>query len=128
MSIMTNDQRSAIDRKGRRGLRAKGVSHLIYAKFIYGNKRRSSLVEFKRRNGFQQIKLSQVLHSVNTERETIRLAATVQRLQRVDARANLATILSLRAWYYKTDLHQAHFTTAEIRRCSLMLERLISNQ
>jgi hypothetical protein len=33
----------------------KGISHLIYGKFIYGNKRRSSLVEFKRRNGFQQV-------------------------------------------------------------------------
>src|SRR5438067_265430 len=34
----------------------KGVSHLIYGQFIYGNKRRSSLVEFKRRNGFQQVR------------------------------------------------------------------------
>jgi hypothetical protein len=34
----------------------KGISLLIYGKFIYGNKRRSSLVEFKRRNGFQQIR------------------------------------------------------------------------
>ena len=33
----------------------KGISHLIYGQFIYGNKRRSSLVEFKRRNGFEQI-------------------------------------------------------------------------
>ena len=32
----------------------KGISHLIYGKFIYGNKRRSSLVEFKRRNGFSR--------------------------------------------------------------------------
>src|SRR4029077_1221269 len=33
----------------------KAISHLIYTKFVYGNKRRSSLVEFKRRNGFQQV-------------------------------------------------------------------------
>ena len=33
----------------------KGISHLIYGQFIYGNKRRSSLVEFKRRNGFEQV-------------------------------------------------------------------------
>ena len=33
----------------------KGISRLIYTKFIYGNKRRSSLVEFKRRNGFEQV-------------------------------------------------------------------------
>ena len=33
----------------------KRISQLIYGKFIYGNKRRSSLVEFKRRNGFEQV-------------------------------------------------------------------------
>ena len=33
----------------------KGISHFIYGQFIYGNKHQSSLVEFKRRNGFEQI-------------------------------------------------------------------------
>jgi glucose-6-phosphate 1-dehydrogenase len=33
----------------------KGISHFVYGQFVYGNKHRSSLSEFKRRNGFEQI-------------------------------------------------------------------------
>ena len=33
----------------------KGISHFIYGQFVYGNKHQSSLLEFKRRNGFEQI-------------------------------------------------------------------------
>jgi hypothetical protein len=33
----------------------KGVGYFVYDKYIYGNKKDSSLVEFKRRNGFEQI-------------------------------------------------------------------------
>lgn len=33
----------------------RGIAHLIYAQYIYGNKRSSSVTEFKRRNGFQPI-------------------------------------------------------------------------
>lgn len=35
----------------------RGISHLVYSKFSYGKKRRSSLSDFKERNGFQQIDL-----------------------------------------------------------------------
>ena len=33
----------------------KGVSYFVYGNYIYGNKKDSSLVEFKRRNGFEQV-------------------------------------------------------------------------
>src|SRR6185295_20285249 len=33
----------------------KGISHLVYGQFIYGNSRQSSFLEFKRRNGFEQV-------------------------------------------------------------------------
>jgi hypothetical protein len=33
----------------------KGVKYFVYDKYVYGNKKDSSLVEFKRRNGFEQI-------------------------------------------------------------------------
>jgi hypothetical protein len=33
----------------------KGVKYFVYGKYIYGNKKDGSLVEFKRRNGFEQI-------------------------------------------------------------------------
>src|SRR4029077_4544919 len=51
------DKRSpnALIAKAAEACEQKAISHLIYGKFIYGNKRRSSLVEFKRRNGFQQV-------------------------------------------------------------------------
>ena len=57
----------------------KAISHLIYGKFVYGNKRRSSLVEFKRRNGFQQVNFPEVLHSVDPEGRTICPTAFVPR-------------------------------------------------
>jgi len=33
----------------------KGVRYFVYDKYVYGNKKDSSLVEFKRRNGFEQV-------------------------------------------------------------------------
>ena len=33
----------------------KGAGYLVYGNYIYGNKKESSLVEFKRRNGFEQL-------------------------------------------------------------------------
>ncbi|HEX3627767.1 MAG TPA: GNAT family N-acetyltransferase [Verrucomicrobiae bacterium] len=33
----------------------KGVGYLVYGNYIYGNKKDDSLVEFKRRNGFEQL-------------------------------------------------------------------------
>jgi hypothetical protein len=33
----------------------KGISHLVYSQFIFGNKKESQLMEFKRRNGFEQM-------------------------------------------------------------------------
>ena len=33
----------------------KSVSYLVYGNYIYGNKKDDSLVEFKRRNGFERI-------------------------------------------------------------------------
>ena len=33
----------------------KGVGYFVYGSYVYGNKKDSSLVEFKRRNGFEQL-------------------------------------------------------------------------
>jgi hypothetical protein len=35
----------------------QGISYLVYARFAYGKKQRSSLTDFKERNGFQRIDL-----------------------------------------------------------------------
>jgi hypothetical protein len=34
---------------------ARGISHIIYGGYAYGNKKDSSLLEFKRRNGFEEV-------------------------------------------------------------------------
>ena len=36
---------------------AKGMSHFVYGQYIYGNNNEASIIEFKRRNGFEQILL-----------------------------------------------------------------------
>lgn len=33
----------------------RGISYLVYANFVYGNKQHSSLIDFKERNGFQRV-------------------------------------------------------------------------
>lgn len=36
---------------------SRGMSHLLYGKYVYGNKASSPLTEFKRRNGFEQVQV-----------------------------------------------------------------------
>ena len=80
----------------------KGISHLIYGKFIYGNKRRSSLVEFKRRNGFEQVNFPRYYIPLTP------LGALFVRLRLYRGFTGLTpepilyAILGCRAWYYKT--------------------------
>jgi hypothetical protein len=80
----------------------KGISHLIYGKFIYGNKRRSSLVEFKRRNGFEQVSFPRYYIPLTP------LGALFVRLRLYRGFSGLVpepilyAILDCRAWYYKT--------------------------
>jgi hypothetical protein len=80
----------------------KCISHLIYGKFIYGNKRRSSLVEFKRRNGFEQVSFPRYYIALTP------LGALFVRLRLYKGFTGLApepilyAILRCRAWYYKT--------------------------
>jgi hypothetical protein len=44
----------------------KGMSHLIYCKFTYGAKRADSLAEFKRRNGFVEVRFPQYFVPLTT--------------------------------------------------------------
>jgi hypothetical protein len=38
-----------------RSCAARGIAHLLYSQFSYGNKQRDSLSDFKQRNGFQRV-------------------------------------------------------------------------
>jgi hypothetical protein len=78
-----------------------GISHLIYGKFIYGNKRWSPLVEFKRRNGFEQINFPRYYIPL-TLRGKVSVGLRLYRgLSGLIPEPILRPLLSLRASYYK---------------------------
>ena len=79
----------------------KGVSHLIYTKFIYGNKRRSSLVEFKRRNGFQQVNFPRYYIPLTLKGELFVRLRLYRGFSGLLPEPILHVALSCRAWYYK---------------------------
>lgn len=45
----------------------KGISFLIYGKYTYGTKRSSSLTEFKRRNGFEEVRFPRYFVPLSTK-------------------------------------------------------------
>ena len=79
----------------------KGVSHLIYGKFIYGNKRRSSLVEFKRRNGFQQVNFPRYYIPLTPRGELFVRLRLYRGVSGLLPEPILYLALSWRDWYYK---------------------------
>jgi hypothetical protein len=78
----------------------KGISHLIYGQFIYGNKRRSSLVEFKRRNGFAQINFPRYYIPLTVKGELFIRLRLYRGLSGLIPEPILQPLLSFRAWYY----------------------------
>ena len=88
----------------------KGVSHLIYTKFIYGNKRRSSLVEFKRRNGFQQVNFPRYYIPLTLRGKLFIWLRLYRGFSGLIPEPILQPLLSFRAWYYKR-ISTTHFTT-----------------
>jgi hypothetical protein len=79
----------------------KGISHLIYGQFIYGNKRRSSLVEFKRRNGFEQVNFPRYYVPLTVRGEVFVRLRLYRGLSGLIPEPILEPLLSLRASYYK---------------------------
>jgi hypothetical protein len=80
----------------------KAISHLIYGKFIYGNKRRSSLVEFKRRNGFDQVNFPRYYIPLTLRGKIFVRLRLYRNLNALIPEPILQPLLNLRAWYYKT--------------------------
>ena len=80
----------------------KAISHLIYGKFIYGNKRRSSLVEFKRRNGFEQVNFPRYYVPLTLRGKIFVRLRLYRDLNALIPEPILQPLLNLRAWYYKT--------------------------
>jgi hypothetical protein len=80
----------------------QGISHLIYGKFIYGNKRRSSLVEFKRRNGFQQANFPRYYIPLTLRGDLFIRLRLYRGFTGLLPEPILHVLLSCRAWFYKT--------------------------
>ena len=78
----------------------KGVSRLIYGQFVYGNKRRSSLVEFKRRNGFEQINFPRYYVPLTLRGKVFVRLRLYRGLSGLIPEPVLEPLLNLRAWYY----------------------------
>ena len=79
----------------------KAIAHLIYGKFIYGNKRRSSLVEFKRRNGFQQVNFPRYYIPLTLRGELFVRLRLYRGFSGLLPEPILYLALSCRTWYYK---------------------------
>jgi hypothetical protein len=91
----------------------KGIFHLIYGKFIYGNKRRSSLVEFKRRNGFQQVNFPRYHIPLTLKGELFVRLRLYRGFSGLVPEPILHWILSWRAWYYKTIPQTARYNATD---------------
>jgi hypothetical protein len=75
----------------------KGMSYLIYRKFTYGAKRADSLAEFKRRNGFVEVRFPQYFVPLTT-RGRIAVALRLHRgIRGVLPAAVIQVLLDLRA-------------------------------
>ena len=79
----------------------KGISHLIYGKFLYGNKRRSSLLEFKRRNGFEQVNFPRYYIPLTLMGELFIRLRLYRGFGGLVPEPILHVALSCRSWYYK---------------------------
>src|SRR6266699_5149740 len=79
----------------------KAIAHLIYGKFIYGNKRRSSLVEFKRRNGFQQVNFPRYYIPLTLRGYLFVRLRLYRGFGGLLPEPILQVALSCRTWYYK---------------------------
>ena len=80
----------------------KEVSHLVYGKLVYGNKRRSSLVEFKRRNGFQQVSFPRYYIPLTFMGGMFVRLRLYRGFTGLIPEPILQVLLRCRAWFYRT--------------------------
>jgi len=76
----------------------EGMSHFIYGKFVYGNKHQSSLLEFKRRNGFEQINFPRYYVPLTVKGAVFVRLKLYRGLSGLLPEPILRTTLSCRAW------------------------------
>lgn len=76
----------------------QGISHFIYGQFLYGNKHQSSLLEFKRRNGFEQINFPRYYVPLTLKGEAVVRLKLYKGLAGLLPAPILQRALSCRAW------------------------------
>ena len=78
----------------------KGMKYLVYGNFLYGNKK-DSLMEFKRRNGFEQIDLPRYYVPLTLKGKFYVALRAYRGVHELVPAPVLSLLLSLRNWYYK---------------------------
>jgi hypothetical protein len=76
----------------------EGITHFIYGQFVYGNKHQSSLLEFKRRNGFEQINFPRYYVPLTVKGEAFIRLKLYKGLGGLLPEPILQRVLSSRAW------------------------------
>lgn len=105
--ILSMDQHR--DKRAMNALVAKAVelceerklSHFIYGQFIYGNKNQSSLAEFKRRNGFEQIDFPRYYIPLTAEGKIFVRLRLYKGIDGLLPEPILQAFLNCRTWCYK---------------------------
>ena len=79
----------------------KGISQLVYGRFVYGNNRQSSFVEFKRRNGFEQVNFPRYYVPLSLRGKVFVNLRLYQGLNGLIPEPFLQPLLRFRTWYCK---------------------------
>jgi glycosyltransferase involved in cell wall biosynthesis len=79
----------------------KGISFLVYGKHVYGNKTDSSLTEFKRRNGFEQINVPRYYIPLTPKGRIIIKLKLHRGLVEILPGGLISFLLDLRSRYYQ---------------------------
>ena len=78
----------------------KGVGYFVYGKYLYGNKK-DSLVEFKRRNGFEQINFPRYYIPLTLKGRLYVSLRLYRGLAGLLPAAVIERLLKIRDWYYQ---------------------------
>jgi len=79
----------------------KGISQLVYGRFVYGNNRQGSFVEFKRRNGFEQVKFPRYYVPLSLRGKVFVNLRLYRGLNGLIPEPFLQPLLRFRTWYCK---------------------------
>lgn len=77
----------------------KGLSHFVYGQFTYGNKRQSSLAEFKRRNGFERIDFPRYYVPLTSKGRVFVRLKLYKGISGILPEPFLRVLLNSRAWF-----------------------------